>query len=78
MDFLQAKRCAHLGDAAGFDALRHVGKAIRRYSLSKLPDVLERLEQRLSERGVKGHRAATTQEANDIFLALARAHGADQ
>jgi L-lactate dehydrogenase complex protein LldF len=47
MDFLQAKRAAHFGDAAGFDALRRVGEAIRRYSLSRLPDLLERLEQRL-------------------------------
>lgn len=25
-DFLQAKRAAHFGDAAGFDALRHVAR----------------------------------------------------
>ncbi|WP_157119003.1 LutB/LldF family L-lactate oxidation iron-sulfur protein [Azohydromonas lata] len=78
MDFLQAKRASHFGDHASFDALRHVGEAIRRYSLSKLPDLLERLEQRLTERGVKVHWASTPDEANAIFLALARAHGADR
>jgi L-lactate dehydrogenase complex protein LldF len=78
MDFLQAKRASHFGDAAGFDALRHVGEAIRQFSLSKLPELLERLEQRLTERGVQVHWASTPQEANAIFLALARAQGAQR
>ncbi|WP_157269462.1 LutB/LldF family L-lactate oxidation iron-sulfur protein [Azohydromonas aeria] len=76
MDFLQAKRGAHFADRDGFEALRHVGEAVRQYSLSKLPELLERLEQRLTERGVRVHWAATPEEANAIFLALARAHGA--
>lgn len=78
MDFLQAKRASHFSDTAGFEALRHVGEAIRQYSLSKLPALLERLEERLAERGVKVHWASTPAEANAIFLALARAHGAQR
>ena len=53
-----------------------MGEAIRQYSLSRLPDLLEQLEQRLGERGVQVHWAATPEDANAIFLALAQAHGA--
>ena len=77
MDFLQAKRAAHFHDTTAFDTLRHVGEAIRQYSLSKLPDLLEQLEQRLTQRGVQVHWAATPEEANAIFLALARSQGAN-
>jgi L-lactate dehydrogenase complex protein LldF len=76
MDFLQNKRAAHFSDTAAFEALRGVGEAIRRYSLSRLPELLERLEQRLTERGVQVHWAATPQQANAVFLAIARRHGA--
>ena len=76
MDFLQAKRAAHFGDAEAFDALRHVGEAIRQYSLARLPDLLEQLEGTLTRAGVVVHWAATPAEANAIFLALAREHGA--
>jgi L-lactate dehydrogenase complex protein LldF len=76
MDFLQAKRAGHFSDTAAFDALRGVGEAIRRYSLSRLPDLLEQLERNLTARGVQVHWAATPEEANAIFLAIARAHDA--
>ena len=56
MDFLQTKRAAHFGAMSAaephFEPLRRVGEAIRQYSLSRLPDLLEQLEQRLGERGV--------------------------
>ncbi|HRD85558.1 MAG TPA: LutB/LldF family L-lactate oxidation iron-sulfur protein [Rubrivivax sp.] len=76
MDFLQERRAVHFGDTAAFDGLRRVGEAIRRYSLSRLPELLEQLEQRLVERGVQVHWAATPEEANAVFLALARRHAA--
>jgi len=76
MDFLQSRRASHFGDAQSFEQLRRVGEAIRRYSLARLPDLLEQLEQKLVERGVQVHWAATPEQANAIFLALARAHGA--
>lgn len=76
MDFLQAKRAAHFSDSAAFETLRGVGEAIRQYSLSRLPELLERLEQRLTERGVQVHWASTPEKANAIFLALGRRHGA--
>ncbi|MDP1647120.1 MAG: LutB/LldF family L-lactate oxidation iron-sulfur protein, partial [Rubrivivax sp.] len=76
MDFLQTKRAAHFSDGAAFETLRGVGEAIRQYSLSRLPELLEQLEQRLTERGVQVHWAATPADANAIFLALGREHGA--
>ena len=44
MDFLQTKRAGHFSDRDGFEALRGVGEAVRQYSLSRLPELLERLE----------------------------------
>ena len=76
MDFLQGKRAAHFGDAAAFEQLRGVGEAIRQYSLSKLPDLLEQLEANLSARGVQVHWAETPEQANAIFLSIAEKHGA--
>lgn len=75
MDFLQAKRSGHFSDRIEFEKLREVGEAIRRYSLSRLPDLLEQLEQKLTERGVKVHWASNAEEANALFLAIARRHG---
>ncbi len=78
MDFLQNRRAAHFSDRAGFERLRAVGESIRQYSLSRLPDLLEQLERRLGERGVLVHWADTPEQANAIFLELARLHGADR
>jgi L-lactate dehydrogenase complex protein LldF len=75
MDFLQSRRASHFGAAEVFDPLRKVGEAIRRYSLARLPELLETLEQRLVEQGVQVHWARDAAEANAIFLALAREHG---
>jgi len=77
MDFLQTKRAAHFGDTAAFEALRAVGENIRQYSLSRLSDLLEQLEARLTERGVHVHWASTPEEANAIFLEIAQRHGAN-
>ena len=84
MDFLQSRRGAHFGahggtqagNSAAFETLRRLGEGIRQYSLSRLPHLLELLEQRLTERGVQVHWAANADEANAIFLAIARAHDA--
>ncbi|MEY5100073.1 MAG: hypothetical protein RJA36_2792 [Pseudomonadota bacterium] len=78
MDFLQTKRAVHFGDTQAFESLRQVGRQIRQYSLSRLPDLLEQLEQNLSERGVQVHWASTPEQANAIFLSLAREYGANR
>lgn len=76
MDFLQTKRLTHFGDTAAFEQLRATGEYIRQYSLSRLPELLEQMEARLTERGVHVHWARDADEANAIFLAIARQHGA--
>ena len=76
MDFLQTKRAGHFSDRDGFEALRGVGEAVRQYSLSRLPELLERLETNLKARGVHVHWAQTPEDANAIFLAIAQRHGA--
>jgi L-lactate dehydrogenase complex protein LldF len=76
MDFLQAKRRGHFENTAAFEALRGVGEAIRQYSLSRLPELLQRFETNTQAQGVQVHWAATPDEANAIFLALARQHQA--
>jgi len=76
MDFLQAKRQSQFPDARELEALRDLGTAIRRYSLARLPDLLEQLEGKLIANGVQVHWAETAQEANAIALGIARRHAA--
>ncbi|MCX7179957.1 MAG: LutB/LldF family L-lactate oxidation iron-sulfur protein [Proteobacteria bacterium] len=72
MDFLQAKRRAQFPDAAELSGLRDLGEAIRRYSLAKLPQLLEQLEKNLVANGIQVHWAESADEANAIALAIAR------
>ena len=55
MDFLQAKRLSQFPDAIELQELRLKGEAIRRYSLSRLPELLEQLEARLEKNGIAVH-----------------------
>lgn len=76
MDFLMAKRAAQFPDESELVSLRSLSEAIRQYSLSKLPDLLEQLEANLTRNGVKVHWAETPEEANAIMLGIAQAHQA--
>jgi len=73
MDFLQGKRLAQFPDPAELSDLRDLGEAIRRYSLARLPDLLEQLERTLTANGVTVHWAETPDQANAIMLEIARA-----
>ncbi|MDY0048107.1 MAG: (Fe-S)-binding protein, partial [Thauera propionica] len=53
MDFLMAKRTAQFPDADELERLRAFGNRVRARALSKLPDLLERLEANLTRNGVK-------------------------
>ena len=76
MDFLQAKRRTQFPDDLALENLRLEAEAIRRYSLSRLPDLLEQLERNLIRNGIVVHWAETPDEANRIMLEIARRHSA--
>ncbi|HMX17565.1 MAG TPA: LutB/LldF family L-lactate oxidation iron-sulfur protein [Rhodocyclaceae bacterium] len=68
MDFLMAKRAAQFPDEAAFAELRAAGEAIRRYSLARLPDLLEQLERSLTANGIRVHWAETPEEACALII----------
>jgi L-lactate dehydrogenase complex protein LldF len=76
MDFLQAKRRTQFPDQDELAGLRSLGEAIRRYSLSRLPQLLEQLETNLTANGIQVHWAENAVEANAIALGIARKHKA--
>jgi len=76
MDFLQTKRLAQFSDDAELQALRTLGEQIRQYSLSKLPSLLEQLEEKLTANGIRVHWAESPEDANRIFIEIAQRHGA--
>ncbi|PYB96239.1 iron-sulfur cluster-binding protein [Pseudomonas koreensis] len=78
MDSLMTKRAAAFSDAHEREHLRALGNSIKARALSKLPDLLEQLEQNLTRNGVTVHWAETVDEANGIVLSIIRAHEARQ
>ena len=74
MDSLMTKRAAAFSDAHEREHLRALGNAVRARALSKLPELLEQLEQNLTRNGVTVHWAETVDEANGIVLSIIRAH----
>ena len=76
MGSLSLKRKAVFADAEELEKLRTIGNAIRRRSLSRLPELLEKLEKKCTENGIQVHWAETTAEANQIFQGIINRHGA--
>jgi L-lactate dehydrogenase complex protein LldF len=76
MDGLRVKRQAVFDDAEELAALRRHGNAIKARALSRLPELLERLERQCTRNGIQVHWAETTDEANRIVLAILRRHKA--
>ena len=74
MDFLIARRAAQFPDQAAFERQRRLAEQIRQHSLARLPDLLERLERKLTENGVQVHWAENADEANRIIVDIARRH----
>ncbi|MBL8486421.1 MAG: iron-sulfur cluster-binding protein [Rhodocyclaceae bacterium] len=70
MDFLMAKRAAQFPDEGAFAELRAAGEAIRRYSLARLPDLLEQLERNLTANGIRVHWAETPEEACALIIEI--------
>ncbi len=76
MDGLMSKRAAVFADRDEWTALRSLGATIRARSLLQLPDLLERLEAKLTENGVKVHWAETIEQGNAIFKQILSGHDA--
>ena len=73
MDSLMKKRADAFPDEEEREGLRELGNHIKARALSRLPDLLEQLETRLTANGVKVHWAETTEEANRIVHSIIEA-----
>ncbi|MCB1760447.1 MAG: iron-sulfur cluster-binding protein [Gammaproteobacteria bacterium] len=76
MDGLMSKRKASFPDQDELRRLRLRAAEIRANALLKLPELLERLEQRCHENGIQVHWAESTAEANAIVLGIMQRHDA--
>jgi L-lactate dehydrogenase complex protein LldF len=70
MDFLMGKRAVQFQDDEAFQKLRKQGEAIRQYSLSRLPFLLEQLEGNLIANGIQVHWAENAREAQTIIAGI--------
>ena len=71
MSGLVAKRRNVFPNASEFEGLREQASAVRRKTLSRLPELLELLEFNCERNGIRVHWAETTEEANRIVLDIA-------
>ncbi|MGM0951634.1 MAG: LutB/LldF family L-lactate oxidation iron-sulfur protein [Pseudomonadota bacterium] len=78
MDSLMRKRADAFPDEEEREGLRELGNRIKAGALSRLPDLLEQLETRLTENGVKVHWAETTEEANQIVHGIIKSKQGSQ
>lgn len=76
MDGLMSKRQATLANEEELQRLRTVCEGIRQHALSRLPELLESLEAKLTELGVQVHFAEDQQEACQIIHQIAQKHQA--
>jgi L-lactate dehydrogenase complex protein LldF len=76
MDTLISKRQAVFADREEVEKLREIGNAIKQNALNRLPDLLDQLEKKCLENGIKVYWAETTTAANDIVLGIMRSHDA--
>ena len=72
---VRGRRDALMAALVDSPELMRVGNAVKQHALSRLPELLETLEARLTARGVQVHWAETAEEANRIVLDIARSRG---
>jgi L-lactate dehydrogenase complex protein LldF len=63
-------------DAFETEKLRAVGNATKKRALNKLPELLEQLEEKCTQNGIRVHWAETTDEANQQVLKIMQDHNA--
>ena len=76
MATLVSKRKAIFSDAAETERLRTLGNALKKKALGKLPQLLEQLEEKCTQNGIRVHWAETAAEANRHVLDIMKSHGA--
>jgi L-lactate dehydrogenase complex protein LldF len=72
---LRRNRDAAVAGVEGWEALRETAAQIKAHTLSRLPDYLEQLEDRASQRGVTVHWASDAAEHNEIVHGILQDHG---
>jgi L-lactate dehydrogenase complex protein LldF len=75
---IRAKRAAVVGEVADWEALRLSGAAIKDDVLTRLPELLAQLEERVTAAGGHVHWARDAAEANAIVTRLVQATGAEE
>lgn len=70
MSGLMDNRAAQFPDNDELQALRDQARAVRQNALSKQPDLLEQLEQKLKANGIQVHWAEDAEEANEIIYQI--------
>lgn len=76
MDSMIQKRKTVFSDEQEFEKLRTAGNLIRKRALSKLPELLDRLEKKCTENGINVHWAETTDQGCKKVLEIMKSHGA--
>lgn len=76
MKYLRDKRAAVFPSSDEELAVKALSEHIRQYSLSHLSELLVQLEKNCLANGIHVHWAETAQEANSIFLSIAKSHQA--
>lgn len=75
---IRTKRLAAVAECQDWEQLRAAGSAVKQDVMARLPELLEQLERKVTERGGVVHWARDGDEANRIVTALIRATGADE
>ncbi|MEU9578463.1 lactate utilization protein B [Streptomyces chilikensis] len=75
---IRGKRLAVTGELPDWERLREAGAAIKTDTMNRLPELLEELERKVTERGGTVHWARDGVEANEIVTRLVEATGSDE
>ncbi len=76
MNGLMERRAVQFPEDTELQALRDQARAVRANALTRLPELLERLEQRLTENGIQVHWAETAEQANELIYRILNEAGA--
>ena len=75
---IRARSAGMIAEVPDWQQLREAGRAIKTDVLARLPELLEQLEERVTEAGAVVHWAADATEANRIVTDLVRATGSER